>query len=220
MTSLFSIFDPATSSLLSLNWFSSLITFIMLPLSFWFIPSRYSNLLNIITTFMINEFKTIKSIKSSSLIFISLFLMIMINNIMGLFPYIFTSSSHLVMSMSLALPLWLSFMLFGWINNYYHMFIHLVPLGTPALLMPFMVIIETISNIIRPITLSVRLSANMIAGHLLISLISSTMSSSSTLIPIILIVQNLMFILEISVAIIQSYVFSILSTLYCKESMN
>jgi len=98
------------------------------------------------------------------------------------------------------------------------MFAHLVPQGTPAALMPFMVLIETIRNVIRPGTLAVRLAANMIAGHLLLTLIGRTGPSlSSTLAVILVFRQVLLLILEAAVAVIQSYVFAVLSTLYASE---
>ena len=99
------------------------------------------------------------------------------------------------------------------------MFAHLVPQGTPGVLIPFMVLIETISNIIRPGTLAVRLAANIIAGHLLLTLLGNTGPSirSSFLLSILIFSQILLLTLESAVAIIQSYVFAVLSTLYTGE---
>lgn len=98
------------------------------------------------------------------------------------------------------------------------MFAHLVPQGTPSVLIPFIVLIETISNVIRPGTLAVRLSANIIAGHLLLTLLGNTGNSISTiLVSILIFTQLLLLILESAVAIIQAYVFTILSTLYSRE---
>jgi hypothetical protein len=84
----------------------------------------------------------------------SLFLIILTNNFLGLFPYIFTTTRHLTLTLTLALPLWMRFILFGWIKNTNHIFEHPVPQGTPTILIPFIVIIETISNLIRPGPLS------------------------------------------------------------------
>jgi len=93
-----------------------------------------------------------------------------------------------------------------------------VPQGTPSVLIPFIVCIETIRNIIRPGTLAVRLTANIIAGHLLLTLLGNTGNSIiKILIPFLLITQVILLILESAVAIIQSYVFAILSTLYSRE---
>nr|YP_009185883.1 ATP synthase F0 subunit 6 [Myrmecocephalus concinnus]ALO70720.1 ATP synthase F0 subunit 6 [Myrmecocephalus concinnus] len=218
MTNLFSSFDPSTI-FFSLNWLSTLFGLCFIPSMYWLIPSRWNFLwIKIIMTLHF-EFKILLGkIKGSSLIFISLFSFIMFNNLLGLFPYIFTSSSHLVMTLALALPLWISFMVFGWFTNTMHMFAHLVPQGTPPILMPFMVLIETISNVIRPGTLAVRLAANMIAGHLLLTLLGNTGSSMNIImINILIITQLLLLVLESAVAIIQSYVFAVLSTLYSSE---
>nr|YP_010127372.1 ATP synthase F0 subunit 6 [Apomecyna saltator]QPO99868.1 ATP synthase F0 subunit 6 [Apomecyna saltator] len=221
MTNLFSSFDPTTNFNLSLNWLSTLLGLFIIPPMFWLVPSRLSFLWTKIIFTLHKEFKTLlgwNNTQGSTLIFISLFSFILFNNFLGLFPYIFTSSSHMTMTLALALPLWLSFMLYGWINNTIHMFAHLVPQGTPPILMPFMVCIETISNIIRPGTLAVRLSANMIAGHLLMTLLGNTGSSLSLLlINLLLITQILLLVLESAVSIIQSYVFAVLSTLYSSE---
>nr|QNE85751.1 ATP synthase F0 subunit 6 [Fannia genualis] len=222
MTNLFSVFDPSSSIFnLSLNWLSTFLGILMIPSMYWLMPSRYHIFWNNILLTLHKEFKTLlgpMSTNGSTFIFVSLFSMILFNNFMGLFPYIFTSTSHLTLTLTLALPLWLSFMLFGWINNTQHMFAHLVPQGTPAILMPFMVCIETISNIIRPGTLAVRLTANMIAGHLLLTLLGNTgPSMSSILLSLLIITQIALLILESAVAMIQSYVFAVLSTLYSSE---
>nr|WRQ20278.1 ATP synthase subunit 6 [Lucanus maculifemoratus maculifemoratus] len=220
MTNLFSSFDPSTSVKLPLNWLSTILGLLILPLTFWLIPSRLMILWNKVISTLHKEFKILigPMSKGSTLIFISLFALIMYNNFLGLFPYVFTSTSHLILTLSLALPLWLSFMLFGWINNTIHMLAHLVPQGTPGVLMPFMVCIETTSNLIRPGTLAVRLAANMIAGHLLLTLLGSIgpmMSLYST--SILFTTQILLLTLEGAVTIIQSYVFAVLSTLYSSE---
>nr|AXS65129.1 ATP synthase F0 subunit 6 [Cucujoidea sp. 19 KM-2017] len=220
MMNLFSSFDPSSSFNLSLNWLSSLIIFLVIPSIFWMIPSRMNFFFILIMKMLHKEFKILmkKNSQGSTLIFISLLFFIMINNFIGLFPYIFTSTSHMSMTLTLALPLWLAFMIYGWMNNTIHMFAHLVPQGTPPILMPFMVCIETISNFIRPGTLAIRLSANMIAGHLLLTLLGNTGSSMSFLLMLILIfTQLLLLLLESAVAIIQSYVFTVLSALYSSE---
>nr|YP_010598399.1 ATP synthase F0 subunit 6 [Citharomantis falcata]UIX55343.1 ATP synthase F0 subunit 6 [Citharomantis falcata] len=223
MTNLFSVFDPSSNIMnLSINWMSTFIGLMLIPTSMWMIPSRSTILWNLIINKLHEEFKLLigkkKINKGSTFIFISIFSIILYNNFMGLFPYIFTSTSHMVMTLSLALPLWLSFMIFGWINNTKHMFAHLVPQGTPGALMPFMVCIETISNIIRPGTLANRLAANMIAGHLLMTLLGNTGSTMMmSLLPLLIITQILLLTLESAVAIIQSYVFAVLSTLYSSE---
>nr|YP_010946873.1 ATP synthase F0 subunit 6 [Sorineuchora nigra]WGO57630.1 ATP synthase F0 subunit 6 [Sorineuchora nigra] len=223
MTNLFSVFDPSSSiNTLSINWMSTLIGLMIIPMSMWLIPSRNFMFWNNVVTILHKEFKTLigyKSInKGSTLMFISLFSIIMINNFMGLFPYVFTSTSHLVMTLSIALPLWLTYMLYGWMHNTQHMLAHTVPQGTPPILMPFMVCIETISNLIRPLTLAVRLAANMIAGHLLLTLLGNTGPFLGLiLLTTLILTQILLLMLESAVAIIQAYVFAVLSTLYSSE---
>nr|YP_009485316.1 ATP synthase F0 subunit 6 [Bactrocera limbifera]AUF70289.1 ATP synthase F0 subunit 6 [Bactrocera limbifera] len=222
MTNLFSVFDPSSSIFnLSLNWTSTFLGLLMIPSAYWLMPSRWHIFWNSILITLHKEFKTLlgpSGHSGSTFIFVSLFSLILFNNFMGLFPYIFTSTSHLTLTLTLALPLWLCFMLYGWINHTQHMFAHLVPQGTPAVLMPFMVCIETISNIIRPGTLAVRLAANMIAGHLLLTLLGNTGPSLSyAIVSLLLIGQIALLVLESAVAIIQSYVFAVLSTLYSSE---
>nr|URX52790.1 ATP synthase F0 subunit 6 [Cryptotermes cymatofrons] len=223
MSNLFSVFDPSAGSFnLSLNWTSTFLGLMFIPASMWLIPSRYSMVWNTLLTKLHNEFKTLLGVKKinkgSTFLFVSLFSLILFNNFLGLFPYVFTSTSHLTMTLTLALPLWVSFMVFGWFNNTNHMFEHLVPQGTPAPLMPFMVCIETVSNIIRPGTLAVRLTANMIAGHLLLTLLGNNGPTiTQSLLWVLIIAQILLLILESAVAVIQSYVFAVLSTLYSSE---
>nr|ARH54212.1 ATP synthase F0 subunit 6 [Crepidodera pluta] len=221
MMNLFNSFDPSSSMNMSLNWMSTFIGLTIIPPMFWLIPSRLSFLWMKIINILHQEFKVLmgnyKS-QGSTLIFISLFSIILFNNFLGLFPYIFTSTSHMVLTLTLALPLWLSFMIYGWLNNSIHMLAHLVPQGTPPILMPFMVCIETISNIIRPGTLAIRLSANMIAGHLLMTLLGNTgPMMSMIMINLLIITQILLLTLETAVSMIQSYVFAVLSTLYSSE---
>nr|WRQ18229.1 ATP synthase F0 subunit 6 [Multinervis guangxiensis] len=215
MMNLFTVFDPCTG-MLSLNWMSSFILFLLVPKKFWVSMNSLDKIMKIIIIQMNKEIKSSIKYNGSSLIFITVFLFILINNLAGMMPYVFTPSSQLVFSMSLAIPLWMSFMIHGWMNKTKSMFIHLVPMGTPNLLMPFMVLIETISNLIRPMSLAVRLSANMIAGHLLMSLLGSNFSSLNYLMLMSLFFMMLM-VFEMAVAIIQSYVFMTLTTLYSSE---
>ena len=97
------------------------------------------------------------------------------------------------------------------------MFAHLVPLGTPFVLMGFMVLIETVRNLIRPITLSVRLAANIIAGHLLIVLLGSAITLRGSIMLCGVSALSLLLLLELAVAFIQSYVFMVLVGLYSAE---
>jgi len=221
ITNLFSVFDPTSRIFsISLNWLSTFLGILFIPILYWAIPSRWSLLWHKITITLHGEFKTLlgSTHLGSTIIFVSLFSLIVFNNFLGLLPYIFTRTSHLTITLALALPLWIAFIIFGWINHTQHIFAHLVPQGTPGALIPFIVLIETIRNIIRPGTLAVRLAANIIAGHLLLTLLGNTGPSlSSTLVSLLILSQILLLILEAAVAVIQSYVFAVLSTLYARE---
>nr|UER93862.1 ATP synthase F0 subunit 6 [Membranacea stenoprocessa] len=215
MMNLFSVFDPCTG-IFSLNWLSSFLFLFFIPVNYWLINNNISLILCSILNYLNLEMKNLMNYSGLTLFMLSLFLIILLNNLPGLFPYIYTSSTHLVFSLSIALPMWFSFMIYGWLNNTNHMFIHLVPMGTPGILMPFMVMIETISNLIRPVSLAVRLTANMISGHLLMSLLGNNTSSLLLMIYSMLLYLILM-LFELAVSMIQSYVFMTLSTLYSSE---
>nr|YP_010535718.1 ATP synthase F0 subunit 6 [Ornithodoros tartakovskyi]UYB78669.1 ATP synthase F0 subunit 6 [Ornithodoros tartakovskyi]UYB78682.1 ATP synthase F0 subunit 6 [Ornithodoros tartakovskyi] len=219
MMNLFSIFDPSTSSSMSLNWISALISCTLIPTLFWSTPSRIHYIWITLSSYLLTELKTIfsKSKMKFLMIFITIFWFILSCNFLGLFPYIFTPTSHINLTSTLALPLWMSFMLYGWTNQMNYMFAHLVPNGTPLFLSVFMVCIETISNLIRPLTLAVRLTANMISGHLLLCLLSNLLQFMPSLGIIIMPPLMTLLTLETAVALIQSYVFVTLTSLYLNE---
>lgn len=212
---LFTVFDPCTG-ILSLNWISSIIFIFIIPSSYWIISNKIDLIFNKIILSLNLEIKNLIKHRGISLLILSIFVVILFNNLPGLFPYVYTSSSQLVFSLSLALPIWLSFMLYGWINKTNHIFCHLVPIGTPGILMSFIVLIETVSNLIRPGSLAVRLTANIIAGHLLISLLGNN-TIRLVLIMSTIVVYLVLMLFELAVAIIQSYVFITLTTLYSRE---
>lgn len=148
-----------------------------------------------------------------------LFYFVCVSNIFGLLPYIYTPTSIPLVTLSISLTLWLTIMFYAWITSFKIICGHLLPISTPLILSPFIVLIELISLIIRPFTLSIRLTANIIAGHLLITLLSSRGSYINGIIPFmgLVMVQNLLVVLEIAVAIIQGYIFILLFTIYTSE---
>nr|YP_009513831.1 ATP synthase F0 subunit 6 [Pseudoniphargus stocki]AXH38222.1 ATP synthase F0 subunit 6 [Pseudoniphargus stocki] len=222
MVNLFSIFDPSTKFMLSSNWLSVIFFFFFLPIQLWMAPPRIKQIFFFLFKYLFKEFKPlVKKTPFILILSLSIFIFIAINNIMGLLPYVFTPSSHMAFTLPLALSLWLSTFIYAWMNNTNNSLTHLIPQGTPFILMPFMVIIETISSLIRPGTLAIRLAANMIAGHLLMVLLSSSfLISPMSALPLLYLSQGLLSILELAVAFIQAYVFSILLTLYAAESIN
>nr|AAK69998.1 ATPase subunit 6 [Rhamdia laticauda] len=158
-----------------------------------------------------------------ALILTSLMVFILTLNLLGLLPYTFTPTTQLSLNMGLAVPLWLATVIIGLRNQPTAALGHLLPEGTPVLLIPVLIIIETISLFIRPLALGVRLTANLTAGHLLIQLISTAtitlmpmMTTVATLTAILLVMLTL---LEVAVAIIQAYVFVLLLSLYLQENV-
>nr|QBO27203.1 ATP synthase F0 subunit 6 [Appendiseta robiniae] len=211
-TNLFNSFDPSTLILnLELNWMSTIFTIIMIPNFLWIMPNRIKWMINKINIILNNEmlmlFKSKKTKSPSLFLFISLFMFIFINNFFSInsfktYNFLNNTSNTLLI------------IFYYYINNskYKNMIAHLIPLSTPIYLAPLMTIIETMSIIIRPFSLSIRLTANMIAGHLLMTLLNS-----NSMMVIILMIQMFMMMFELCVAMIQSYVFSILSSLYSSE---
>jgi F-type H+-transporting ATPase subunit a len=220
ITNLFSIFDPSTPNFISANWTAILLFSSVIPLYMWATPNRHSQTIKQLKFYIYSEFKPlIKKTPYLLVSAVSVFILIIVNNVAGLLPYIFTASRHLVFTLSLALPSWLAIILYGWLNNTSNLLAHLIPQGTPTILIPFIVLIETIRNLIRPGTLAIRLTANIIAGHLLITLLrSATPLTPLSALPLLLIRQTALTLLEIAVAFIQAYVFRVLITLYAAES--
>nr|UXG58575.1 ATP synthase F0 subunit 6 [Dermacentor albipictus]UXG58622.1 ATP synthase F0 subunit 6 [Dermacentor albipictus]UXG58661.1 ATP synthase F0 subunit 6 [Dermacentor albipictus]UYB78032.1 ATP synthase F0 subunit 6 [Dermacentor albipictus]UYB78045.1 ATP synthase F0 subunit 6 [Dermacentor albipictus] len=220
MNNLFLIFDPSTSSNFSNNWWSLILWFLILPYFYWISPSTFSiSWKKLLKNFFQEIENNLKSYKTKNCLIISaIFIFILCINVSGLLPYVFTSSSHLVFTMFLAFPLWISLIIFLILNKINMMMAHFVPLGSPVFLSFFMVIIETVSNLIRPITLSVRLMANMISGHLLLHLLSSISMFGEIYLFLSLPFMMILLLLESAVAFIQSFVFVILISLYINES--
>nr|YP_010956710.1 ATP synthase F0 subunit 6 [Xenoconger fryeri]WMY89803.1 ATP synthase F0 subunit 6 [Xenoconger fryeri] len=158
-----------------------------------------------------------------AVMFTSLMLFLLTINLMGLLPYTFTPTTQLSLNMGLAVPLWLATVIIGMRNQPTIALGHLLPEGTPPLLVPILIIIETISLFIRPLALGVRLTANLTAGHLLIQLIATAvfvlMSTMPTVAIITATVLFLLTLLEVAVAMIQAYVFVLLLSLYLQENV-
>nr|YP_009370143.1 ATP synthase F0 subunit 6 [Orcula dolium]AIR76271.1 ATP synthase F0 subunit 6 [Orcula dolium] len=148
-----------------------------------------------------------------------LMIFILVNNFLGLLPMVFSTTTSLWVNSSLALIMWGLVLLSGWSFSIKKSAAHLVPSGAPHLLVPFLVLIETISILIRPMTLTVRLVANISAGHIILALISTLLSSSLTLLPLFMVFLLLIFynLFEMFVSFIQAYIFTLLLSLYISE---
>ncbi|YP_009990810.1 ATP synthase F0 subunit 6 (mitochondrion) [Colius striatus] len=158
-----------------------------------------------------------------ALILTSLTILLLTINLLGLLPYTFTPTTQLSMNMALAFPLWFATLLTGLRNQPSISLGHLLPEGTPAMLIPILILIETTSLLIRPLALAVRLTANLTAGHLLIQLISTAATALLPIMPTISVLTTiillLLTILEVAVAMIQAYVFVLLLSLYLQENI-
>lgn len=219
---IFSIFDPIVRNFFLLNnWSAIYLGFILIPINYWVISSRFSYLLNNIVSYLSKEFfRLISKSPFALLVIMSLFLFIIFNNVIRLFPYIFNSTGHLSLCLNVSLPFWLGIIIYRLSQNIYNFLIHVIPLRTPFILMPLIVLIETLRNMIRPFTLAIRLTANIISGHLLIVLLRSGSINLGLLSYFGLLGgQILLNILETAVSFIQSYVFRILLVMYSAEGV-
>nr|QGZ08752.1 ATP synthase F0 subunit 6 [Chaenophryne sp. CLS4E]WNH24140.1 ATP synthase F0 subunit 6 [Chaenophryne longiceps] len=158
-----------------------------------------------------------------ALLLTSLMLYLLTLNTLGLLPYTFTPTTQLSLNLGLAVPLWLATIIIGLRNQPTIALGHLLPEGTPTLLIPVLIIIETISLFIRPLALGVRLTANLTAGHLLIQLTTTAAFILLPLMPTVAILTSILMLfltlLEIAVAMIQAYVFVLLLSLYLQENI-
>lgn len=153
-----------------------------------------------------------------------IFLFIMGVNIMGLFPYVFTPTAHIVVTFGLSLSIMTAVTLLGVLTFKTRFFSILVPGGVPLILAPFLVIIETLSYMIRAISLGVRLFANITAGHLLFAILSGfafnlLFSGFLFLGGFPVLIMGFITLLELMVAVIQAYVFSLLVVIYFGDTI-
>nr|YP_010952638.1 ATP synthase F0 subunit 6 [Acanthopleura vaillantii]WMQ53045.1 ATP synthase F0 subunit 6 [Acanthopleura vaillantii] len=227
---IFSSFDEQNFTLFSkipLIWLMGSLPLYYIQSTFWISFSRWYALVIKLKSFMITQASRTKGsdIGGFNNIIISIFLMLVISNLLGLSPYVFSTTSHLVFSFVFGLPLWLTLVLSGLFFNPKAMISHFLPSGAPSALNPFLVLVETVSINVRPITLSIRLTANMSAGHIILGLIGAYLSTgiffySSVIIFILTLVEIFYFIFEVGVSMIQAYIFSLLITLYSDDHPN
>lgn len=137
----------------------------------------------------------------------------------SLLPYIFCCPTQPVYVLSCSFPIWLGYMRVYIKSNSTSIWAHCLPSGTPVALWPLIVCVELIRSLIRPVTLSVRLIANIIAGHLLLGLVRRKFGVVNWALNIVLLPALVgLTSLEIGVRVIQPYVFSLLVTLYVREA--
>lgn len=218
ITNLFSIFDPSLR-LFSFSWLTCIFVVLFLPTFFW-IRGSFFNFFSTITSSVKKEIDyVLKHPVKGSYIFIgSIFLLIRIYNFLAIFPFIFSVTSHILVTLPFSYSFWIGIIIFSWVSSLKHFLAHLIPVGTPVMLMSFIVIVEVLRNLIRPLALTFRLTANMMAGHLLISLIGGALIRLSFRFMFLgSFIQSLLVIMELGVSVIQAYVFSTLLMLYISE---
>ena len=156
----------------------------------------------------------------------SLFLFILVGNMLGMFPYFFTFTSHIIITVALALLVFGTVILYGFYKNGIRFLKLFVPSGVPIAVLPLVVLIEIISFFSRPISHSVRLFANVLAGHIALKVFAGFIVSllGAGAIGVIAIVPFLMTValtaLEFLVAFLQAYVFTLLTCMYLNDALH
>jgi len=193
------------------------------------VPSRWQTLLESIHTLLLQMLaETVGSKGKEFFAFIfTLFTFILSCNLVGLVPYSFTVTSHLIVTISLAFAIWLGKLILGFRYHGIHILGIFVPAGIPFAMVPFFILLEILSFIIPVISLSVRLFANLMSGHILLKIIFGfawTMMLAGGLLflahLIPLAVLFLLLGLETAVAVIQAYVFTTLTCIYLADMVH
>lgn len=154
-------------------------------------------------------------------IIFTLFMFIMTCNLFGMIPYGFTVTSHISVTLALAIMVFLLVTLVGLTLHGFRFFSLFLPSGTPLWLAPLMILIELFTYFTKPLSLSLRLTANMIAGHVLIKVMAGFIVSMAVCFKVFSIPFISMLIgFEIFVAILQAYIFTILSCVYLNDAIN
>ncbi|MBX3596910.1 MAG: F0F1 ATP synthase subunit A [Rhizobiaceae bacterium] len=157
----------------------------------------------------------------------SLFMFVLVANLIGLFPYFFTVTSHIIVTFALALLVIGTVVVYGFAKHGFGFLKLFVPHGVPAILVPLVVLIEVISFLSRPISLSVRLFANMLAGHITLKVFAGFVTSliafgpvgiAGSILPLIMTVA--ITALEFLVAFLQAYVFAVLTCMYLNDAIH
>ena len=186
------------------------------------IPSRFQSISEIFYEFianMVGDNIGDKGRKFFPLIF-TLFTFLLFGNMLGMLPYSFTFTSHIIVTFVLAMFIFLLVTLLGIFIHGFKFFGLFVPKGVPMLMLPLMIPIEIISYLSRPISLSVRLFANMMAGHTMLKIFAGFIVPLGIFGVAPLMVDVALTALEVLIAFLQAYVFTILTCLYLNESIN
>lgn len=156
----------------------------------------------------------------------TMFMVVLMGNLLGMLPFAFTYTSHLIVTGALALMIFFAVLVFGVIRHGFSFFSLFVPPGLSPFLLPLIIPIEIISFLVRPLTLSVRLFANMMAGHLVLKVFAGFsvamlgLGAGGFFMGLIPMLFNSVLIgFEVLIALLHAYVFTILSCIYLKDTV-
>lgn len=186
------------------------------------VPTRWQNISEMFYEFisgMLNDSVGKEGKKYFPFVF-TIFMFVLFGNLLGMIPYSFTYTSHIIVTFALAMFVFLVVTLIGLIRHGFHFFSLFMPSGVPLIMAPILVPIEILSYLSRPISLSVRLFANMMAGHTMMKVFAGFCVSLGVFFGLVPLAVNVaLFGLEILVAVLQAYVFTILTCMYLKDSI-
>nr|AWK60900.1 ATP synthase F0 subunit 6 [Phascolosoma esculenta] len=229
LTDIFSSFDPEIyiSGSTMYFWLLSISAPLMFFSSFWTSSSPALRFALLQLSVIKSQTSRTNSINLPSMhhFLMTLFILLTSLNLLGLFPYVFSVTSHLLFTLSFGLPLWLMLILSGTFFAPSSFAAGLLPAGAPAWLNPFLVLIETISTSVQPGTLSFRLAANMSAGHIVMTLLSIYLmitfwTTSWSAFILLLFTQISYTLFEAGIALVQAYIFCLLLSLYSDTHPN
>ena len=155
----------------------------------------------------------------------SVFMIVLMGNLLGMIPYSFTYTSHIIVTGALAMMVFLTATAIGIIRHGLHFFSLFLPKGVPMVMAPLIIVIELVSYLSRPISLSVRLFANMVAGHTMMKVFAGfCVAMSATAVGMAVGILPMLFNaaligLELMIAFIQAFVFTTLTCLYLKDAI-
>jgi F-type H+-transporting ATPase subunit a len=186
------------------------------------VPSRGQSFAEIVYQFIASTIKDTAGDEGKKYLpfIFSVFIFVLACNLLGMLPYSFTATSHIIVTFAIAALVFIVINIIAFSRHGLHFFTFFVPSGTPWWIAPLMIVIEFFTYLARPITLAIRLAANMVAGHVLIKVIAGfaiTMGLWAWL-PVGFIV--VLTGMEIFVAILQAYVFTILTCVYLNDAIN
>lgn len=224
---IFSIFDPANFTLLvpstTIAIMLNIALIIVTQQHIWKIRQRKRAAIYPIIETMITQLSRTTSVnlKGISSIVTTLFILIILVNLIGMVPYSLSSSRHLILTLSIGLPIWLRIIISSFAYSPKKSVAHFLPDGAPEWLNPFLVLIETTRILVRPITLSFRLAANITAGHIVLTLIRlycvGAIFSSTTSFLFLLTLSSGYIAFELAICLIQAYIFCLLLSLYSDD---